>query len=188
MTPCEKLGYKVGDRFEVTGNGVTDPIKVGDIITLYRDDGSVAPFFQRDGEEFDHDCAFFSSLRPLKPQTEAEKRGAKFGTMGVIKPTGEKCIFIKENGYMWRVCAESGDACNYVPRNIRLDHEPEYKEIPFSEATDEQRMDVGNLVYEDGECKVVEIHKFSNGSYAFTIENNGAIIRGVHRLTVRVPV
>ncbi len=128
---------------------------------------------------------FHSLIRPLK--TEAERRGAKFGTMGVIKPTGEKCIFIKENGYMWRVCEESGDACNYVPKNIRLDHEPEYKEIPFSEATDEQRMEVGNLVYEDGECKVVEIHKFSNGSYAFTIENNGAIIRGVHRLTVRVP-
>lgn len=186
MTPCEKLGYKAGDRFEVIGDGVSTPIEVGEIITLYRDDGSEMPFFCREGEEFFCHCAFLSSLRPLKPQTEAEKRGAKFGTMGVVKPTGDKCIFIKENGYMWRVCAENGDAFNYVSKNIRLDHEPEYKEIPFSEATDEQRMEVGNLAHRNGHT-ITQIVKLNNGSFVYTINGFKMPQSVVSDLIVRVP-
>ena len=44
MTPCEKLGYKVGDRFEVcekAGYG----FELGDIAVLDDDDGSRIPFF-----------------------------------------------------------------------------------------------------------------------------------------------
>ena len=44
MTPCEKLGYKVGDRFEVCGRAGYG-FELGDIAVLDNDDGSRIPFF-----------------------------------------------------------------------------------------------------------------------------------------------
>lgn len=44
MTPCEKLGYKVGDKFEVIIH--TMSFKVGDVVKLVRDDGSESPLFE----------------------------------------------------------------------------------------------------------------------------------------------
>ena len=43
MTPCEKLGYKVGDKFIVTENYV---FAYGSIIELEHDDGSEGPLFK----------------------------------------------------------------------------------------------------------------------------------------------
>lgn len=46
-TPCQKLGYKVGDKFEVTQkNSVGFP--VGSTVTLFKDDGSGLPLFAGD--------------------------------------------------------------------------------------------------------------------------------------------
>ena len=48
MTPCEKLGYKVGDEFELTSDHFY--YSVGDVATLAEDDGTTFPmFFDRDG-------------------------------------------------------------------------------------------------------------------------------------------
>ena len=44
MTPCEKLGYKVGDRFECL-EGNTGLYMPGDILILKEDDGSDNPWF-----------------------------------------------------------------------------------------------------------------------------------------------
>ena len=44
MTPCEKLGYKVGDRFEMTASGYG--WSFGDVVKLVRDDGSICPEFE----------------------------------------------------------------------------------------------------------------------------------------------
>lgn len=49
MTPCEELGYKVGDRFEILHpNDVDSSIgfKVGSLVELYHDDGSKTPKFK----------------------------------------------------------------------------------------------------------------------------------------------
>lgn len=46
MTPCEKLGYKVSDRFIAQKDGNTT--KRGDILTLREDDGSRMPLFQNE--------------------------------------------------------------------------------------------------------------------------------------------
>lgn len=46
MTPCEKLGYKVGDRFEVVDIDGMDGFTKGSIIDLYRDDNSDEPLFK----------------------------------------------------------------------------------------------------------------------------------------------
>lgn len=44
MTPCEELGYKVGDEFEVLGDGCGF-FNGGEILTLKRDDGTDMPYF-----------------------------------------------------------------------------------------------------------------------------------------------
>lgn len=43
MTPCQKLGYKVGDRFVVMKEGV---LAKGSIVTLYKDDATTLPLFK----------------------------------------------------------------------------------------------------------------------------------------------
>src|SRR5690554_7231836 len=53
MTPCEKMGYKVGDKFKVLSSveGFTE----GQEIELYEDDGTDMPLFS--GENIYHDHA-----------------------------------------------------------------------------------------------------------------------------------
>lgn len=52
MTPCEELGYKVGDTFEVIDSGsYSGSINIGDIITLHADDGTATPLFTTEKEE-----------------------------------------------------------------------------------------------------------------------------------------
>ncbi|AHX01161.1 hypothetical protein M316_0096 [Nitrincola phage 1M3-16] len=52
MTPCEELGYKVGDKFEVleSSAGFTP----GAIIELYEDDGSDCPIFKGLNSQYKH--------------------------------------------------------------------------------------------------------------------------------------
>ena len=44
MTPCEKLGYKVGMQFELTDNCSVSP--KGSIVILSHDDGTESPWFK----------------------------------------------------------------------------------------------------------------------------------------------
>lgn len=46
MTPCERLGYKVGDKFEVIRHHA---FKKGRVVTLHEDDGTECPLFAGDG-------------------------------------------------------------------------------------------------------------------------------------------
>lgn len=46
MTPCEMLGYKVGDEFEVIRHHA---FKKGQVVTLHEDDGTECPLFSGDG-------------------------------------------------------------------------------------------------------------------------------------------
>ncbi|QHJ84378.1 MAG: hypothetical protein [Bacteriophage sp.] len=193
MTPCEKLGYKVGDRFEVVAQNGSEA-QVGWVVVLSEDDGTSFPYFKRDNDHStDWYCPRLTEIRPLKPKTEAEKRGAKFGTMGVIKATGERVVFAKEQiDYgmeKWYFLPKSSHMISStLPSVIRLDHEPEYKEIPFSEATDEQRMDVGNLTHRDSGRKITQIVMFDNGTYGFTISGMCSVFMDTYNITVRVPV
>lgn len=45
MTPCEKKGYKVGDKFLVIRDQGIDGFREGDVVTLNLDDGSHSPRF-----------------------------------------------------------------------------------------------------------------------------------------------
>lgn len=60
MTPCENLGYKVGDRFMVVKSNPW--FKIGVVLTLYKDDGSDNPSF-----ETDKGGRWYLSLNHVKP-------------------------------------------------------------------------------------------------------------------------
>lgn len=45
LTPCETLGYKVGDRFVMTESEIGEGFKLGDEVVLAEDDGSWCPRF-----------------------------------------------------------------------------------------------------------------------------------------------
>ena len=190
MTPCEKLGYKVGDRFVcIEGNALVERSE-GDILILIEDDGDDTGIFKNETTGKEITVCMYSRLMPILTKTEAEKRGAKFGVAGVIKSTGKKCVYLGESlvlpGY-WEIDAEgAAERWHRKPSEIRLDHEPEYKEIPFSEATDEQRLNVDNLIGRNGE-KVRAIKQFSSGIFGFTIKGSSRVFSDTDRLTVRVP-
>lgn len=190
--------YKIGDKFEIVKSAYFgENFKAGKIVEYYKkcdwdsdillcradgDDGDYALNFGIEGK-----ASFHSSVRPLK--TEAEKRGAKFGVGGVIKETGQKIVFAGNSLVLpgwWEILVE-GEARTWhrPPSQIRLDHEPEYREIPFSEATHEQRMDVSALRF-DG-TPVEQIFQFDNGEYMFTISACKAVANAWNILKVRIP-
>lgn len=63
MTPCEKLGYKVGDKFGVIGNHYN--LKKGTEVYLAEDDGSEYPKFRAEGVD-DYWFVFLKKLKPIK--------------------------------------------------------------------------------------------------------------------------
>ena len=65
MTPCEKLGYKVGDRFEVIKSHRYFPI--GAIVTLSHDDGEDCVLFKRGDDKY---YAHLYKVKPLKSTKE----------------------------------------------------------------------------------------------------------------------
>ena len=75
MTPCEKLGYKVGDKFKVVdGTGVH--YAVGSFITLIHDDGSSCPRFNGVHAIYESGDSFFpldfvEKVEKLKPAKQA---------------------------------------------------------------------------------------------------------------------
>ena len=75
MTPCEKLGYKVGDKFKVVG-GTGVSYAVGSFITLIHDDGSSCPRFNGVNAIFESGDSFFpldfvEKVAKLKPAKQA---------------------------------------------------------------------------------------------------------------------
>lgn len=189
--------YKSGDKFEIVQSAyMGEGVQPGDIVEYFgpaafpSDKGAM--FKTKDGQVLffkiydDGEC----TVKPLR--TEAEKRGAKFGVTGVVKETGRKISFvsdaIKKNvlgEIVWCVCYENGGTDYYHPSKIRLDHEPEYKEIPFSDASHEQRMNENNLWY--GSSPVVQISHFVGSGYAFTYKGSPYIYTDTNNLKIRIP-
>lgn len=105
MTPCEKLGYKVGDKFKVVdGTGVH--YAVGSFITLIHDDGSSCPRFNGVHAIFESGDSFFpldfvEKVAKLKPAKQALAdainqnggwvEGGDWHKSGELPPVGEVC-------------------------------------------------------------------------------------------------
>lgn len=188
QTPCEKIGLKVGDRVEIVGNQVSSYSGgIGAVVRLSEDDGTDSPFFINGyGKRI---VCNLDSIRPLN-QTEAERRGAKFGVNGVVKKDWQKCVYIAESLVLpghWEIAVETaGQHWHREPSDIRLDHEPEFREIPWNEATHEQRVVEGAVTDAMGR-PVTEVILMKNGHYAFSVENYDGIYTFPAGLTVRVP-
>ena len=119
MTPCEKLGYKVGDRFEMI---VSDCGWIaGEVVKLVRDDGTVSPEFEgvtTKNRIFDDNrmCLYIEGERTcvklipakLKPAKQAladaihKNGGWRGGFYAVFGKVGGRCIFCDEKPYFSR--------------------------------------------------------------------------------------
>ena len=70
MTPCQKLGYNVGDKFVVIiDNPKRYNFTKGSIITLYEDDGSDFPLFK----SIVGDDEFYASLKEIEKIEDTNK-------------------------------------------------------------------------------------------------------------------
>ena len=70
MTPCQKLGYNVGDKFVViVDNPKQYSFAKGSIITLYEDDGSDFPLFK----SIVGDDEFYASLKEIEKIEDTNK-------------------------------------------------------------------------------------------------------------------
>lgn len=198
MTPCEKIGLKVGDEVSITKTGAAySGLNVGECLVLVEDDNSTAPFFRtkNNGALICLSIVTFGTEEALfeKTKAEAEKRGAKFGTMGVEKATGKKCVWIAESlvlpGY-WEIDVEGqAERWHRRPEEIRLEHEPEFKEVRFNEATHEQRMVAENVRDEFGQNLIDIFWSEKSSIYIVLLETGETdVLSPVSgRFTVRIP-
>jgi len=102
MTPCEKLGYKVGDKFEVISHHA---FKNGQVVTLHEDDGTECPLFAGDGGGagvFDGVECSFATLNKQVRKIANKLKPAKQALADAIHQNGG-----------WSV---AGD-CNFVTSN-----------------------------------------------------------------------
>ena len=116
-------------------------------------------------------------------QTEAERRGAKFGVMGVVKSTGDRVIFVKERNGFWRVFDEIGMDYDFKPSEIRLDHEPEF--VAWSEAPENLRYDASRVYCGGKPVKWVAKPEGSFVKAVVVLENGSLEFSGKH-LTVKL--
>lgn len=77
MTPAKKLGYKVGDKFEVISDGGSSYYKIGMVVELTVDDDSASPWFKYisgpKGRSLDSNyeiCVGLKDIKPLDNQVE----------------------------------------------------------------------------------------------------------------------
>ena len=131
------------------------------------------------GEE----CGMCNSRFKLATQTEAERRGAKFGVTGVIKSTGDRVVFVKERNGFWRVFDEIGADYDLKPYEIRLDHEPEF--VAWSEAPEHLRYDASR-VYCDGKPVKWIADPEGSAHRVVYVQDNGVMEFFPDRLTVKL--
>lgn len=67
MTPCEKLGWKVGDKFTVKGS---DWFEDGEELLLFQDDGDEEPVWMDSSEDLWYEL--ISKMTPIVLITENE--------------------------------------------------------------------------------------------------------------------
>lgn len=150
---------KVGDKVKIKAvrNG-GDLAQVNNVVTVT---GPIMAFgfmaTTSSGEEvyvcydFDNSCADYlaGSIVTNETQTEAERRGAKFGVMGVLKLEKKKCVYLSKSlvlpGY-WEIDVEGkSERWHRKPSEILLDHEPKF--VAWSEAPDELKYDARRVYY-----------------------------------------
>ena len=92
VTPCEMLGYKVGDEFEVIRHHA---FKKGQVVTLHEDDGTECPLFAGDGGGagvFDGVECSFATLNKQVREIANKLKPAKQALADAIHQNGGWCV------------------------------------------------------------------------------------------------
>ena len=138
-----------------------------------------------------NECHMLSLRFKPHTETEAERRGAKFGVMGVSKITGRNIRFVTDDGKkslngqpLWVFLNEETQSIMRIrPSEVRFDHEPEF--VAWSEAPEHLRYDASR-VYCDGE----PVKWIAKPEGAFTdvvvVLENGFMEFLAHKLTVKL--
>ena len=109
--------------------------------------------------------------------TEAEKRGAKFGTPGVMKDTGERVVYwhnsLEINGCWVMISEREFQPYICYPDEIRLDHEPEF--IAWSDAPEDLKYDAHRVYYRDQPVKWIAKPEGAHPDFDLVaiVNNNG---------------
>lgn len=187
MTPCEMLGYKVGDEFEVISHHA---FKKGQVVTLHEDDGTECPLFAGDGGGagvFDGvECSFATlnkqvrkianKLKPAKQSlADAINRsggwveGGDWHKSGELPPVGEVCEAYIDYPPQWVeteiVAHKDGFAigwCNSVMKGCHGDKAHEFRPLRTEreKAIDEM---VDCLGSRWANCEAIAAHLYENG-------------------------
>ena len=183
MTPCEKLGYKVGDKFKVVdGTGVH--YAVGSFITLIHDDGSSCPRFNGVHSIFESGDSFFpldfvEKVAKLKPAKQALAdainqnggcvEGGDWHKSGELPPVGEVCEAYIDYPPQWIeteiVAHKDGFAigwCKSVMKGCHGDKAHEFRPLRTEreKAIDEM---VDCLGSRWANCEEIAAHLYENG-------------------------
>ena len=190
---------KVGDKVKIKAvrNG-GNLVKVNDVVTV-TDINHVRGFMATTSSgadvyvcyDFDNSCADYLAGPIVTNETEAERRGAKFGVTGVSKATGRKVRFVTDDGKkslnghpLWVFLNEETQSIMRIrPSEVRFDHEPEF--VAWSEAPEHLRYDASRVYY-DGE----PVKWIAKPEGAFTdvvvVQENGIMRFSTHNLTVKL--
>ena len=97
MTPCEKLGYKAGDRFVSLNNNKDSDRDVGDFLIMKKDDGD--------------DCPWFLNERTQETIAVMMENVKKISDKGGLKT----CDTIERDGRKYRVTLEEIPQYEFKP-------------------------------------------------------------------------
>ena len=141
MTPCEKLGYKVGDEFKVVGDHGFFPIN--STVTLYRDDGNNYPQFKQGNYKL------YASLFVVKP----------------LKPTKETAM-TKSNKYQFHSLSESDIDWNRIAQDLNKKNP-----LAFVDAGNGEQYVVvyDMLTHKAFECDIEMTPEVHDAGYTFTV-------------------
>lgn len=122
-------------------------------------------------------------VRPYT-ESEAEKRGAKFGAMGVVKATGRKWVFVKEVGSVWWGLNEDGFFDSGDADAFRLDHEPEF--VAWMDAPEELKYDASRVYYRGKLVRWIAKPEGANSPKVVYMMNDGNLSLMPYGLTVKL--
>lgn len=166
QTPCEKLGYKVGDQFRVKARDCG--FEAGQLVSLYTDDRTSIPLFS--GENHTFRCCHgnpgaYLALTNVEPVATKQIQPQKETQVTVFK-IGDKVKIVHDNGFEPSNVGKHGTIDRIDPRDSQL---PIHVRFSGELGSDWGRASGLELVTQ----VAVESPKFKVGDRIRIIEDNG---------------
>ena len=192
--------FEVGDKVVVVSAEPDDNCAVGDVLKISEISDTYGFW-----AETPHGWETYAMTKEMiggssvivKPYTEAEtkieaeRRGAKFGVMGVSKITGRKIRFVTDDGKkslngqpLWVFLNEETQSIMRLrPSGVRFDHEPEF--VAWSEAPEHLRYDASRVYFDGKPVKWIAKPEGSNSGVAY-VDFLGTVMGSSSLLTVKL--